>query len=755
MLLICALLAGADCASAQDKAAKKKPKTPSDTLTLQRVYQSGDFRTSSYSARWLPDQRYVRWQRSKGPNGGQDLIAYQPGSDQTQVLISAEMLVPAGRTTPLSVSGYEFSKDMSKVLIYTNTKRVWRQNTRGDYWILDRSGRELRKLGGDAPPSTMMFAKLSPDGKWVAYVHGNDLWLQSSEQPGAPRQLTSDGSETTINGTFDWVYEEELGLRDGFRWSPDSTTIAYWQLDSTGVRKFPLVNLTSGLDPSIQWIPYPKTGQRNSASRIGLLRIDDVAAETQWLSPPDEDSRNNYLARMEWVPGQHTLIVQRLNRLQNRNTVYRVDGRTGKMTALFVESDDAWVEIQDRLQWTSAGADESMEPRFAWLSERSGYRQIYLADLSGKLTLVTKEKSDVIRLQRLTETDVYFTASPDNPTQSYLFHVPVQANVKAKRLTPKDQAGSHRYSISPDGRWAFHTFSQFDTPPVSQLVKLPSHETERVLEENKRVKENLAKLGDKRPHAELFAVEIESGVTLDGWCIRPGKLEKDRKYPLLIYVYGEPAGTTVKDSWGGSTQMWHRMMAQKGYVVMSFDNRGTPAPKGRDWRKSVYRKVGIIAPQDQAAAVRKVLAERDYLDPDRVGVWGWSGGGSMTLNAMFKHPDLYKVGISIAPVPNQRLYDTIYQERYMGVPSDNAEGYREGSPINFAANLKGKLLLIHGTGDDNCHYQGMEALINELVRHNKPFQMMAYPNRSHSISEGVNTSKHLRSLMTNFILNEL
>jgi dipeptidyl-peptidase-4 len=237
--------------------------------------------------------------------------------------------------------------------------------------------------------------------------------------------------------------------------------------------------------------------------------------------------------------------------------------------------------------------------------------------------------------------------------------------------------------------------------------------------------------------------------------LRPPDFDASKKYPLLVPGYGEPAGSTVKDEWGGTGLLWHWMLAQQGYVVMSIDNRGTATPRGRGWRKSIYRQVGVLASQDQAAALRHLLANRPYLDPDRVGIWGWSGGGSMTLNALLRHPDLYKVGISIASVPNMRLYDTIYQERYMGLPSDNAEGYLQGSPLTFADRLKGELLLIHGTGDDNCHYQGAEALVDAFVRNNLPFRMMSYPNRSHSISEGVNTSRHLRELMTAFLHEKL
>ena len=379
----------------------------------------------------------------------------------------------------------------------------------------------------------------------------------------------------------------------------------------------------------------------------------------------------------------------------------------------------------------------------------------YLVHESGKpIKALTPEGYDAIRLLHLDESKegqiAYYIASPDNAAQRYLYAVAL-GGADLGRVTPTGQPGWHDYQISPNGKWAIHTWSHMDRPPAIELINLPDHETIRQLVDNKPLEEKLDKLGLEP--VEFFQVEIGEGVKLDGYCVAPVGFDPKKKYPLLVYVYGEPAGQTVTDRWGGSGYLWHQMLAQQGYFVMSFDNRGTHSPRGREWRKCIYRKVGVLAPQDQAAAVKKVLSERKYLDPDRVGIWGWSGGGSMTLNGIFKFPDIYSVGMAVAPVPNQRLYDTIYQERYMGLPKDNVNGYLEGSPINYAHQLAGKLLLVHGTGDDNCHYQGTEALIDELIRHKKPFTMMAYPNRSHSIREGAGTTVHLRELLTRF-LNE-
>jgi len=291
-----------------------------------------------------------------------------------------------------------------------------------------------------------------------------------------------------------------------------------------------------------------------------------------------------------------------------------------------------------------------------------------------------------------------------------------------------------------------------DNPPIHELISLPNHKSVRILEDNSELRTKVKTL--KRKPTEFFRVDIGEGVLLDGYQIKPYNFDPVKKYPVLFYVYGEPWGQTARDAWGGNTYLWHLMLAQQGYIIMSIDNRGTPSPRGRDWRKCIYRQIGILASADQAAAVR-VIRKWEYVDSTRIGIWGWSGGGSMSLNAIFRYPDLYHTAMAIASVPDQRYYDTIYQERYMGLPEDNAEGYKNGSPITFARQLKGNLLLVHGTGDDNVHYQGAEALINELIKHNKHFTMMAYPNRSHGIYEGTGTTLHLRKLLTRYLFENL
>ena len=725
-------------------AADKKKLEPGPLLTLDRIYVKKEFDSKSYSLKWLePGQGYVRQEKSKETKDAQDIVQYNPATGEKKILVAAKSLIPKGQKKPLKLSGYTFTKDLAKVLIYTNSKRVWRSNTRGDYWVLDRASGKLQKLGGKAKPSTLMFAKFSPaNSNHVAYVREKNVYVEDLKS-GKISVLTERSSDTVINGTFDWVYEEELGLRDGYRWSPDGKSIAYWQLDEEGVPLMHMLNNVSGYYPKLITFRYPKTGETNAICRVGVVQLKN--GKTTWMKVPGEP-RNHYLARMEWAKSSEELHLQQLNRLQNTNRVMLANARDGEVKTVYTDRDDAWIEVRFGFtKWIDKGN------QFTYVSEREGWRQIYLVSRGGEaVQKVTGGNYDVIRALKIDEANqwLYFIASPHNATQRYLYRVGLDGK-NLIRLSPAEQIGSHSYSISPDAKWAVHTFSSFAFPPISSLIKLPSHEIVRTLEENQALRDNLAKL--QRPKTEFFRVTIGKGVEIDAYAVKPPDLDKTKKYPLLIYVYGEPAGQTVVDRWGGSGGMWHQMLAQQGYIVMSFDNRGTTAPRGNAWRKCVYRQVGILAAEDQATAVKQVLKDRPYIDANRVGVWGWSGGGSMTLNAMFKFPDLYHTGISIAPVPNQRLYDTIYQERYMGLPKDNTEGYKNGSPITYAKQLKGNLLLIHGTVDDNVHYQGMAKLIHELVAHNKKFEMLAYPNRTHSIREGKGTTLHLRAAITEFL----
>jgi dipeptidyl-peptidase-4 len=725
--------------------------TDAAKLTLDRIFDSNDFRGDRVPhVDWLGKGGYTTQQPSKTRKGASDILKVDPESGKTETLISAESLIPPNVKEPLAIHGYELSKNLSIALIFTNSAKVWRQNTRGDYWLFHRPSGKLTKVGADAPAASLMFAKLSPDGTRVGYVRGNNLFVEPVAG-GPATQITSDGSNDVINGSFDWVYEEEFFCRDGWRWSPDSKQIAYWQLDSRGVKTFTLIDNTTGTYPNLKTFAYPKTGERNSACRIGVVAASGGA--TRWMEVPGDTRTDYYIPRMDWADGARELVIQRINRLQNAVDVMLADAATGKVKTILTDRDNAWVDVhEDALDWVEKGS------AFTWISERDGWRHLYLVSRDGNsVRRITSGDYDVIRVVHVDESSqsVYFLASPDNPTQQYLYRVSLNGSGPVERLTSANQPGWHDYQFSPTGSYAVHTYSTFNSPPRTDLVKFVAQSQVvevRPLASNDKLRDAIAKLA-KTP-VEFFRVDVGGGAMLDGWLMKPANFDASRKYPLLIHVYGEPAGQSVTDRWGGSQYLWHLMLTQQGYAVACIDNRGTPCPRGRDWRRAAHRKIGRLASEDQAAATRELL-KRPYLDGSRVGVWGWSGGGSMTLNLLFRHPDLYRTGMAVAPVPDMRLYDTIYQERYMGLPQDNSDDYTEGSPITHAAGLKGNLLIVHGTGDDNVHYQGTEKLIDKLVELNKPFMLMAYPNRSHSINEGKNTTRHLYALLTRYLNDNL
>ena len=689
-----------------------------------------------------------------------DIVRYDASNGTRTVKVSAEKLTPTGATEPLSVEEFSLTADEQKLLIFTNSARVWRSNTRGDYWVLDLQTNSLRKLGGpEAKPSSLMFAKSSPDGQRVGYVRDNNIYVENLSGDAQIKKLTTDGSRYIVNGTFDWVYEEELFCRDGFRWSPDSKQIAYWQLNSEGVKEMLLINNTAALYPVVTSFPYPKAGETNSAARVGV--VDAAGGPTRWIDIPG-DARNNYLPRMEWAANSNELVIQQLNRRQDTNTVMLADATTGKVRNVLTEKDDAWVDIAwGDIDWDKTGiARGDVEwieqgKRFLWASERDGWRHVYSVSRDGsEVKLITPGNYDVISVERVDAANgwMYYLASPENATQRYLYRIRVDGSGKEERLTPASVAGVHSYNISPRGEFGIHIYSSFNKVPVTEVVRLPQHAIVRTLIDNHEIQDRLAKL--KPTPSEFFKVDIGEGVQLDGWMIKPPDFDPQKRYPVLFYVYGEPWGQTVMDVWGGRNRLWHGMLAQQGYIVMSVDNRGTPAPRGRAWRKIIYRKMGIVNSGDQAAAAR-AIAKWPYVDPTRIGIWGWSGGGSSTLNAMFRFGDTYATGLAVAPVADLHYYDTIYQERYCGLPKDHPEEWKQSSPITFANQLKGNLMVIHGTGDDNVHYQGTEALINTLIAANKKFSAFSYPNRSHSISEGSGTQRHLYGLMTSYLNEKL
>ena len=737
-------------------AAQAQARPDPSLLTVERIFNTREFRGQFFGpVRWLDDSTYTAVE--PGPEGkGTQLVRVDAASGRKAVLVPVSALLPAGAKDPVEIEDYDWNDSHTRLLIFTNSARVWRENTRGDFWVLDLASKKLRQLGGapaKAKPSTLQFAKFSPDGKRVAYVREHNIYVEPAEG-GAITALTKDGSNTTINGTFDWVYEEELYMRDGFRWSPDGQRIAYWQLDAKGVRDFLLINNTDSLYSFTTPIQYPKAGTTNSAARVGV--VSAAGGATVWMQVPG-DPRNNYLARMDWASNSIDVAIQQLNRRQTVNTLWFADASGGKARPVLVDRDSAWIDIYDDHVGYGAGPSLHWTPdhsKFIWVTERDGWRHAWMVDRAGKMELVTKGAYDVMKVVLVDMKGgwLYYYASPTNGTQMFLWRTRIDGSGEPERLTPAAARGNHDYDVAPGGTWAIHRYSSWGVPPVTELVRLPSHTVARTLVANDTLKARLAAI--KQAQVEFFQVDIGVGQKLDAWMMKPSDFDPTRKYPVLFFVYGEPAGQTVSDAYGGSQFLWHTMLTQQGYIVASVDQRGTPSPKGRDWRKAVLNQLGALRVKEQSAAA-KIIGRRPYVDSTRMGVWGWSGGGASTLLLMFRAPDVYKVGMSVAPVTDVHNYDTIYQERYVGLPQTDSAAYFDASAINFAEGLKGDLLLVHGTGDDNVHFQSTEQLINKLVSLNKPFQMMAYPNRTHGIFEGRNTSAHVYNLLATYLKEHL
>jgi len=732
---------------------------------IDRIFTTHEFSPRpSLAPEWFDGgASYLLVEPVAGGSGQVNVVRYDSATGaRRDVLITAAQLTPPGSTTPIEIEDLSWSHDAQRVLLFTNTRRVWRTNSRGDYWLLDRRSGQLKKIGGGAPEASLMYAKFSPDATKVAYVRQNDIYVEDIAS-GTTTRLTRDGTDLVINGGSDWVNEEELDLHDCYAWSPDGSRIAFWQFDMHDVGNFALMYYlgrdrdivtnvpypNTGPYPLVVNVPYPLAGTKNSAVRAGVVPV--AGGAVTWMQLPG-DPREHYIGRMQWADGG-TLLVQQLNRLQNTDRYLLAEAGTGTVREMWTDRDDAFITIGfgglPEARPLAAGGG------FLVTSEKDGWMHAFRVARDGRETLVTRGAMDAIAVSGVDEKRglVYFIASPENATQRYLYRAPLDGSATPERVTPASFTGSNSYAVSPDGRFAFHRFSSFDNPGVRQLVSLPDHKVIAVVDDNADLKKKLAAI--LQPAVEYFKTNAGDGVAVDSYMLKPRDFDPSRRYPILVNIYGEPASQTVEDRWGGGTALFHRYLASLGYLVVSFDNAGTPAPRGRAWRKSVYGAVGVLSSKQQAAALRSLAASRPYVDLDRVAVWGWSGGGTNTLNLMFRSPDLYKVGMSVAPVPDQRLYDTIYQERYMGLPATNADGYKQGSAINFAEGLKGSLLIVHGSGDDNVHYQGSELLVNRLIELGKPFDFMTYPDRTHAIAEGPGTTPHLYHLLTRYLTTHL
>jgi dipeptidyl-peptidase-4 len=706
-------------------------------LTIERIFTRGEFLTAPLpEPRWLSSgTAYLDLRPTAG--GGSDVVRVDlPGGRESVVAAAAALVDEAGRR--LEVEDLALSPDQTKALLFHSSVRVWRQNTRGVYHVLDLATRRLAPISRAA--GLQMFAKFSPDGRQVAFVRANDLWV-ADWAAGTERRLTTDGSADIINGTTDWVYEEELGLRDAFRWSPDGRRIAYWRFDQSRVSPFPLVDELQ-LYPEVATLRYPKAGEPNSAVRVGVL--DLAGGATRWVDVGADTGI--YIPRMEWL-GSDSLVIQRLPRRQNRVDVLVASATTGAVArTLLTDRDSAYVDVEDHPWWIRGGR------QFLWSSDRSGWRQIYLYDRSGRvLRQVTADGADVLGVAGIDERrgHVYVTVAAPDPTQRQVWRYPLDGKAAASpgdgtRVTA--ERGTHELDLGPNARFAIDVHSTASTPPVARLYSVPAMRVERSLADNAVLASRVRALATRPP--EFFKVPMPDGTLLDAFRIVPPGFDSTRRHPVLMHVYGGPASPTVLDQWRGNRYLWHQMMAQQGYVVVSVDNRGA-AWRGRAFRKVTQLDLGAAESRDQIDAARW-LGGRSWADPERVGIWGWSYGGYLSSLAAARGGDVFRAAIAVAPVSDWRLYDTIYTERFMWIPQANAAGYERSAPLTHAPGLTARFLLVHGTGDDNVHPQNSTQLAERLIEAGKPFYQLLYPNRTHSITGG-NAQAHLYLSFTSFL----
>ena len=703
-------------------------------LTVESIYGSQDFDTEQIQVRWMEDGRHYTVVE-EDDQGRTDLYRIEIASGTRQLLIRGTELLPPGADRPVRISEYAFSADNSKLLIATERQRIGRRSSRAIYYVWDFATSTLTPVSTD--PGYQQYAEFSPDGSRVAFVRDNDIYV-TELAGGQEKRLTSDGGENIINGTTDWVYEEELSLVDGFRWSPDGQRIAFWRFDQSPIETFYLIDEMT-LYPELKAVRYPKAGTDNSRVRLGVVEI--ASGQTTWIDASTV-SQDGYIARMDFATSPNEIWFQRLNRHQNTMDLMMADVRSGESRTVITDRDNAWVSINVPT-WIKDGRE------FVYLSERDGFAQLYLYNRDGReIRKLTTGAWDVLDMYGVDEEAelVYFAGAADGPLVRPLYSIGLDGE-KLTRVSGTE--GTHRVNFDPTFTYYLDTYSEAGVPPV-QTLRTANGDAARTLADNAQLKQRLDALGLNLP--EFTKVPFDDGLELNAWVIKPPDFDPSKQYPLLMYVYGGPGSQTVTDSWGGDRYLWHQLLAREGYLVASVDNRGTGA-RGVNFKKITYMHLGKYESYDQIAAAH-YFASLPYVDGSRIGIWGWSYGGYMASLSVLKGGDVFKAAISVAPVTDWRLYDTIYTERYMRTPEENPEGYEEGAPQTYAADLKSRLLIVHGTGDDNVHPQNSYQLVELLENANKQFDFRVYPNKAHGI-RGPGTRTNLFTLLTNFVTEKL
>ena len=709
-------------------------------LTLEDIWTKPTFRAAAVPGfNWMNDGRYY-----SALDAG-SLVQHEVTTGKAlETLVAAADLQVA--SAPLNVDGYSFNANEQKILFTTATEPIYRRSARASYFVFDRGSKKLTPLSSSGKQG---YATFSPDGQRVAFTRDNNVFVTDLATM-KETAVTSNGLKNNlINGSADWVYEEEFGFAQGFFWSPDSKQLAYYTFDESQVPEYDMQEW-GGLYPKEYRFKYPKAGEKNSV--VSVSAYDVASARTVKMDVGPEPDQ--YLPRVQWTTAPNTLSIQRLNRLQNKLEVLHADATTGKTRVVLTDTNPAYVEINDDLKYLDGGK------QFLFTSEKDGYQHLYLHEMSGKLVRqVTKGNWEISAINGFDPKTgfVYYTSTEGSALQRHLYRINLKGTGKKRISDAKD--GTDVVNMSPDTKYFLNNHSSAGAPAVVSLREGSTGKLVKTLEDNAKLRQTLTQYDLGK--FEFFTFKTSEGVDLNAWMIKPSNFDPAKKYPVLMHVYGGPSfgsssTQTVLDNAGGGTALsnylWHQMLAEKGYIVVSVENRGTSG-RGSAFRKATYANLGKLETIDQGEGA-KYLATLPYVDKARIGIWGWSYGGYMTSLAMTKNADLFKMGIAVAPVTNWRYYDTVYTERYLKTPQENPGGYDDNSPVQFAQNLKGKFLLVHGTGDDNVHFQNSIAFVDALIKANKDYQTLYYPNRNHGIAGG-NTRLHLYRQMTNFVLQNL
>jgi len=698
-------------------------------LDVHRVWGTRDFAPDLVPVQWADQGPYFTT-TADDDSGHTSLYRVDASTGTRTLVIAGTDLVPPGATAPIKIEDYHFSADGGRVLIFANSVRVWRLNTKGTFYVWDLNTKKLQPVS--TRPGYQQFAKLSPDGRLVGFVRDNNLFV-SDLTTGSELRLTTDGSGDVINGTSDWVYEEELGLRDAWRWSPDSKRIAFWRLDQSPIQPFYLLDMDS-LHPALQPVRYPKAGDRNSQVQIGVVNVTTGA--TTWM----DLGRDNdiYVADVGFAGVPDELWLTRLNRHQNQLDLMLASVTTGAARVVMTDRDSAWVDAHTPT-WLGGGK------QFLFESERDGTDQVYLFNRDGSLVRrVTPGGWDVTAVYGVDEKKsvVYFSGAIDNAMTRPILRVALDGTHLTRIATGP---GVHNPDFSADYSLYVDTYSRAGVPPVETLRRADGTAVRTIADDHALIL-RVDSLGLRAP--EFIQVTGADGTMLNAWIIKPANFDPAKRYPLLLNVYGGPGSQTVMDSWGGQNYVWHQLLARDGYLVASVDNRGTGA-RGAKFKKATYLHLGKLESDDQIAAARW-FGRQAYVDAARIGIWGWSYGGYMSSLSMFRGDGVFAAALAVAPVTDWRFYDTIYTERYMRTPQENPQGYSDGAPLAYADRLKGKFLLVHGTGDDNVHFQNSVRLGQALEAADKQFDFRIYPNKTHSIAGG-NTRENLFGLFTRWL----